>query len=363
MRSPVPDVCCGAKDVAEWETVTRSNIKEYFEKNVYGVKPEGVEISYKYEEISSPVDMMDGKAIRKQVAIKYVGPGGEGTINVVAFIPKSEKPVPGFVFICNRNPRNIDATREIKSDFWPAEEIVDRGYAAIAFHYSDVAIDRDVGYTNGVYQVYDPDCKNRKEDSWGAISAWAWGASRVMDWIEQEPLLDSARMGIVGHSRGGKTALWCGASDERFALAISSCSGCSGAKLNRADLPDSESIKIITERFPYWFCENYKQYVGRDEETPFDAHHLLGLIAPRNVYVSSHTEDAWAGQEGEFASCVYASRVWELYGKKGFPYKDFPEPEVALHDGDIGYHLMPGEHNLDKRDWKLYMDFADKHIK
>jgi hypothetical protein len=186
--------------------------------------------------------------------------------------------------------------------------------------------------------------------------------SRVLDWIETEPLLDAKRVATVGLSRNGKTALVAGAFDERFAMAISCCSGCSGAKLNHIMLWESEHIKdiIIAEK---WFCPNYKSYVDKDssDEMPFDQHFLLALMAPRLLYVSSATEDAWAGQRGEFAALELAAPVWKLYGLPGLIAHGFPKPDTPLIGGYTAYHIHTGLHDLTRYDWCCYMDFAQRH--
>jgi hypothetical protein len=182
-----------------------------------------------------------------------------------------------------------------------------------------------------------------------------------MDWIETEPRIDAAHVAVLGHSRGGKTALWCGAQDQRFALTISNDSGCGGAKLNRMDLPKSENIAIITKNLHYWFCDKFKEYAGHEANLPLDQHMLIALMAPRLVYVASASEDDWAGQPGEFQSCVLASPAWTLYGLKGVAATTFPPPDVPMQEGRVGYHLRSGKHNLTEYDWNCYMDFADKH--
>jgi hypothetical protein len=357
----------GGKDVKtadEWEKIRRPELLGLFVENEFGKRPVERPDTLRFEKDGEDVTMLDGKAIRKKVFIIYRGPGGEGRIRLTAFIPKSAKPAPAFVLICNRDPeKDIDPERKIKSPFWPVEEIVGRGYAALAFFNGDVAPDQWTGFTNGVHAVFQPGAKARKADSWATISGWAWGASRVMDWIETEPTIDKARVAIIGHSRGGKTALWCGATDTRFALTISNDSGCGGAKLNRMDLPKSEHIAQITKGFPHWFCTNYLKYAGHEDELPMDQHELLALMAPRLLCVGSATEDAWAGQPGEFRSCQLATPAWELYGKKGLVGEKFPAPDTPLNEGCIGYHVRTGKHDLALPDWQCYMDFADRHLK
>jgi len=350
--------------VAQWEQTRRPELFGLFQEHVYGRNPIGRPDSLRFEALGDTAEMMDGKAIRKRVRIHYEGPGGKGQFDVTAFIPKGGRKVPGFLLICNRPPAaNIDPDRNVKSPFWPAEEIVARGYAAIAFFNQQVAPDKDVGFKEGVHAIFTPDPEKRTPSSWATLAAWAWGASRVMDWIETEPLLDAQRIAVVGHSRGGKTALWCGVTDPRFALAVSNGSGCGGAKLNRMDLPKSEHINQIADpkRFGYWFCENFKKYMGHEDALPIDQHQLLALMAPRLVYVASAKEDEWAGPEGEFESCKLSSPAWALYGKKGLVGDTFPEVNTPMQEGSVGYHIRPGKHDLTLYDWERFMDFADKH--
>ena len=307
-------------------------------------------------------EMMDGKALRKRVTISCTGPEGPFAFPAMAFIPKSAKPVGAFILICNRKPEeNIDPERLVKSGFWPAEEIVARGYAAVTFYNGDVAPDdKKGGCRKGIFPCVEPH-EARTGSSWATLSAWAWGASKVMDWIETEKTIDAKHVAVVGHSRGGKTALLAGVTDKRFAMACSNDSGCSGAKLNHIKLPKSESIKIITKNFPHWFCKNYRKYAGKEMEMPFDQNQFIALIAPRLVAVASATEDDWAGQRGEWYSARLASPAWALYGKKGLVADAFPPPETPQQEGCISYHLRTGKHNLTEYDWKCYMDFADRN--
>lgn len=348
---------------AEWEAVRRPEVLELFKTHVFGRNPVDRPSTLRFEPLEADKVMVDGKALRKRVNIRYSGPGGEGSIALTAFIPKTATPAPAFVLICNRSSAaNIDPERIEKSPFFPVEELVARGYAALAFHNGDVDPDSFDGFTNGVHGVFQPDPKVRTPDSWGTLAAWAWGASRVMDWIETEPLIDRTRVAVVGHSRGGKTALWCGANDTRYALTISNNSGCGGAKLNRMELPKSEGIARINKVFPHWFCDTFKKYGDNEAALPVDQHMLVALIAPRLAYVASASLDDWAGQPGEFRSCVLASPVWQLYGMKGLVGETFPAPDSPLQEGRVGYHLRTGKHDLALYDWQRYMDFADRQM-
>ena len=348
-------------DVATWEKVRRPELLDVFLENEYGRRPVERPDTLAFETAEPDKPMMDGKAIRKRVRASWKGPCGSQGFVFTAFIPVTakERPAPGFILICNRPPAaNIDPERVKKSEFWPAEEIVARGYAALAFWNGDVAPDNArSNCTQGVHACW---AKERTANSWGALSAWAWGASRVLDWVETEPLLDAKHFGVVGHSRGGKTSLLAGVTDTRFAMACVNDSGCSGAKLNHIDLPKSESIARITKVFPHWFCLNYRNFAGKEFEMGFDQHMMVALMAPRAVAIASASKDHWAGQRGEYASALLASPAWELYGKRGLVSDGFPNPGEARQDGTVSYHLREGVHNLTLHDWNRYMDFADR---
>jgi len=345
----------------EWRNTRRQEILELFCKNVYGRTPIGRPDNLRFETTETTM-MVSGNATRKLVDIQFSGPGGKGTIHLAIFIPNDvPKPVPGFLLICNRSPENIDHTRKKKSPFWPVERIVERGYVAATFHNSDLDPDRHDGFKNGVHGIFDPKDTPRSPDAWGTIAAWAWGASRAMDYFETDNDIDAMRMAVVGHSRGGKTALWCSAEDERFALVISNESGCTGAALARNR--KGESIEEINRKFPHWFCANYKQYNDKEDELPVDQHQLIALMAPRLVYVASATKDEWSDPEGEFLSCVYAGSVYRLFGLRGLDSTEMPKSNQPLHDGHIGYHIRTGKHDLTEYDWKCFMDFADNHWK
>jgi hypothetical protein len=229
------------------------------------------------------------------------------------------------------------------------------------FRNKDVAPDCHTGNREGIFSCFEPARGSRRFESWGTLAAWAWGASRVMDWIETEPLLDARHVAVVGHSRGGKAALVAGVYDKRFAMACSNNSGCSGAKLNHIDLPRSESAAAILRSFSYWFCPNYILVANAEKKWHVDQHQLIALMAPRLVCIASATEDAWAGPEGEYYAGVYASPAWELYGRRGLVSDGFPAPERPQQEGCISYHLRTGPHNLTASDWKRYLDFADRH--
>ena len=181
----------------------------------------------------------------------------------------------------------------------------------------------------------------------------------MLDYLETDKAINAKHVAIIGHSRAGKAAVWCGAEDERFAMVISNNSGCGGAALARGK--EGEKIANITTKFPYWFCGNYRQYADNEDKLPIDQHQLLGLIAPRLLYVASATEDQWADPKAEFKSCVLAGPVYALHGEKALESDIMPPPDKAMMGGTIGYHLRTGKHDLAPSDWQHYMDFADKN--
>ena len=295
---------------------------------------------------------------------------------MTVFLPKASSPRvrrPTFLLICNRALEKFaDIELKVKSEFFPVKEIVARGYAAAMFKNTSLALDdylpgydedgnvviQDPPFTNGFYACW---ATERTERSWGAISVWAWGASRVLDWLETMPDIDADHVAVVGHSRGGKTSLWAAAADERFAMACVNNSGCCGAKLNHAAVPLSETIQLDNKNNPHWFCRAYRQFNGKDAHLPYDQHWIAALVAPRLLYITSASLDFGAGPWGEFLTARYASPAWELYGRKGL-VEDRPYGiNRPFQQGCIGYHLRSGKHDLTLYDWRNFMDFADRH--
>jgi len=364
-------------DVAGWEGVRRPEILDFFVHNVHGVRPVERPSDLRFEPIGGDVRMLDGKAVRKRVRITFSGPRGTWGFNACAFLPSwasSARPAPAFILMCNRSlEKYADIEQKVRSDFFPVEHLIDRGYAAVVFKNTELALDdyppsyredgsaqiQDPSFEKGFYACWMP---SRTEESWGAISAWAWGFSRVMDWLETEPAVAHDKVAIVGHSRGGKTTLWAGATDRRFALVCVNDSGCCGAKLNHVAVSMSETIQQDNNNNPHWFCRAFRRFNGLDAHLPFDQHWLAALVAPRLLYIASGSEDLDAGPWGEFLTARHASPAWALYGKKGL-VEDHPHAiGRPFQEGCVGYHLRKGGHGLELYDWDRYADFADRHL-
>ncbi|TLS51937.1 acetylxylan esterase [Paenibacillus antri] len=353
----------GGKAVAsseEWEQGRREEVLRLFEERVFGAGPVGRPRRIAFE-VKPTEGWMGGSAVRKQVRIRSEGPGGENVVRLLLFVPVSakERPVPAFLLINNRGSEHMDAAREKRSPFWPAEAIVARGFAAAVFDNADADPDHHDGFRDGVHGVFDPPGE-RPGHAWGTIAAWAWAASRAMDYLETDHHIDASKAAVVGHSRGGKTALWAGAADRRFALVVSNNSGCTGAAVSRGK--GGETIRQINDRFPHWFCENYKAYNDNEYALPVDQHMLIGLIAPRHVYVASATEDLWADPESEFLGLTFASPVYRLYGMDGIAGLPMPTAEQPLHTNGMGYHLRAGGHDMTEYDWQRFMDYAERFL-
>jgi len=348
----------------QWYKERRPELLEMFETEMFGKAP-GKYDNTSYEVLEEDRHALEGKAIRKQLRIKF-GDTGKG-ITVLMYLPANAKaPVPVFLGVNFKGnaaiisdpavlyPENLKpygifpkVDRGAMSIRWPVESIIARGYGVATFHTSDIDPDFDDGFKNGVHSLFYKEGQNYpKPDEWGSISAWAWGLSRVLDYLETDADVDAKRVAVIGHSRLGKTSLLAGARDERFALVISNCSGCCGAAISRRRI--GETVDAITRHFPHWFCGNYFKYANKEDELPFDQHELLALVAPRPVYVASAELDGWADPVGERLALQEAQKVYDFLG---------------LDRGLTGYHIREGIHAILPEDWNHYLDFADRYLK
>lgn len=344
-----------------WTTLRRAEVLDLFRTHVFGRVPPAAAAAgaVKGEVVGVDPKAIDGAATLKRLRFTATHGGKSLVFTASLFIPNhAPKPAPAFILICNRGATNIDPTRVLRSDFWPAEELLARGYATAAYQVGEIDPDRKDGYAEGVRALFDDGAP--APDAWATLSAWAWGASRILDFLETDPAIAKGKVAVIGHSRGGKTALWAAAQDERFGLACVNESGCGGANLLRRRFEGRESVARINKNFPYWFDANFKKYDNREDDLPVDHHMLSALVAPRWVHVGSAEEDLWADPRGEFLGLVHAAPVFELLGKKGLGAREMPPIGVPLRGDGLAYHIRAGKHNLGLEDWRAYLDTADR---
>lgn len=346
--------------VEVWEQYRRSEIIHLFSEYVYGVRPieRPKDLTFTVLEEKEFIESVGIK--RKIIEIGFLN----YKFRAFGYVPsRCETKIPAFVYIMHEyQEERCDLQNSLDCDFVAIDDIVRRGYGVFILPTSGIAPDWEAkaNYKKGVFPYLEPENYVRTDDSWATISAWSWGVSRVMDYLETDPVVDKSKVIAVGHSRGGKTALWAAATDTRFCCAISNDSGCAGAAMHRTK--SGEHIKDIN--ITDWFCNNYKKFNDCEEMLPVDQHMLIASIAPRLCYVSSSSEDTWADPLAERDSCRLASEIYELYGMKGVELPDEPvEINIGYHGGSIGYHMKTGEHSITKEDWNQFLDFLDSKIK
>ncbi len=344
------------ENIVQWQE-QRKVLLDMLRSKMYGRSP-GLPEELKFHVTRELRTAMDGEATLRRISIESRNLGKQHDFELILFLPNEvKKPVPVFLLMNNRPEDNTDPTREDKSDFWPAEEVIARGYGVAAIQNSSLAPDDTELFVEGIIGLFKGDAANdHSADAWGAISAWSWGAMRVMDYFETDDDVDESRIVLLGHSRGGKASLWAGAQDERFALVISNQSGSGGAALSRRRF--GEDITALN-RFTHWFNNHFKKYNEQEDQIPFDQHFLISLIAPRAVYIGSADKDLWADPRGEYLSLVHASPVFSLWNHTPMSPNRMPALNTQVINGPRAYHVRSGRHNLTLSDWNHYMNFAD----
>ena len=342
-----------------WNTVRRPEILELFRKNVFGRVPDS-KYTESFKLLSIDQNALDGKATKKEVEIRIESDGKSLTFNLIIFSPNNIKqPVPAFLLIDpwfsdGKTPRwNQD------NGYWPIKEAIARGYGMAIYDAALLDPDNFDNFKNGIHPLLDKG--SRPDDAWGTLAAWAWGASRCLDFLITDKSIAHDKIAVVGHSRAGKTALWAGASDTRFALVISNESGAGGAALARRRY--GETVARLNSVFPHWFCSNYNKYSNNEDAMPVDMHMLLALVAPRAVYVDCADEDLWCDPHGSYLSLYNAVPVFKLFGKASALPESMPPLNKPVISGNLGFHIRDGAHNLTLKDWNWFMDFADKILK
>lgn len=374
------------KNSKDWEKKRRPELLDYFTQNMFGEIPGEIKLaSYKVVEQSD--NAYNGKAKRKQVELHFEKNGKKLDFTILLFLPKNVVKVPvflGYNFSGNHtvttdvnviistawvrnNPSEgiiynqlTEQSRGVDTESWAIEKMLDAGMGLATIYYGEVDPDKN-DFTDGIHPfLYKKDQQKPGANQWGSIAAWSWGLSRALDYLEKDSDIDASKVIVFGHSRLGKTSLWAGAVDQRFAAVISNNSGCGGAALSKRIY--GETVWRINNNFPHWFCDNFKNFNNREEMMPFDQHELLALIAPRPLYVASAVEDKWADPKGEFLGAYYALPVYKLYGKKGIPSAEMPAVNQPIVN-TLAYHIRTGGHAVTDYDWEQYIQWAKKELK
>lgn len=393
---PDPLLAIGGGKVSsagQWNEERRPELLRLFETQVYGKVPRlRTPLRPRLHLKSEDRKALGGTAVRREVSLLFSEKPGEPQIDLLLYLPQNAAAsarVPAFLGLNFRGNHSIEAEPSIKlsrewmregskgvvnhratessrgtdHSSWPVEQIIARGYALATFYYGDIDPDYDDGFKNGIHPLfYQPGQTRPAADEWGSIAAWAWSLSRALDYLETVPEIDRRQVALMGHSRLGKTALWAGAQDPRFAIVVSVQSGCGGAALSRRNF--GETVQQINTSFPHWFCSNFRRYNDHEDELPVDQHELIALIAPRPVLICSAEDDLHADPRGEFLAALAADPVYRLLGTDGLAATEMPSPAPRqLIKSTIGYHFRPGKHQVTSDDWDAMMDFADHHFK
>jgi hypothetical protein len=386
----LPEVLASISTAEQWLDVRRPEVLQLFQDHVYGrIQPKPADL--KFEVTAVKPDALGGAATRKLVHVSLTKHPAWKGMDVMLLVPNQRKgKAPVFVGLSfngnhavstesdipistrwmRPNAKNekavvdnraTEAARGVEASRWPLEMIVGRGFAVATAYYGDIEPDHADGWKDGVRAALSAEGAETvwKDGDWGAIGAWSWGLSRILDYLETDADIDASKAAVIGHSRLGKTSLWAGASDPRFGVVISNNSGEGGASLMRRNI--GETTEVITRAFPHWFTSKYKSYAHDVNACPVDQHMLIALMAPRPVYIASAAKDDWADQKGEFLSGKHAESVYALFGKKGLGVAEPPPIDSPVGDA-IAYHNRTGVHDVTDYDWLQYLKFASRHF-
>lgn len=374
------------KNIKEWEKKRRPELLNYLTENMFGKIPGELKIA-SAEVLEQSDEAYNGRAKRKQVMLNFEKNGKKLDFTILIYLPKNTKKAPlflGYNFYGNHtttedvnviisdawagnnpsfgiiNNQLTEQSRGVRTERWAIEKMLEAGIGFATIYYGEVDPDRN-DFADGIHPLlYKKGQEKPAVNEWGSIAAWSWGLSRAMDYFETDSDIDVSKVIVFGHSRLGKTSLWAGATDQRFAAVISNNSGCGGAALSKRKF--GETVGRINSSFPHWFCDNFKNYNYKEDLMPFDQHELLALIAPRPLYVASAEEDQWADPKGELLGAYYATPVYNLYGKKGITITELPPVNQPVLN-TVAYHIRTGKHDVTDFDWEQYIKWAKEQLK
>src|SRR5215471_15207989 len=374
----------GAKvrDAKTWLQKRRPEIVRLFEENQFGRSP-GRPAGMSFDVFDKGAPALDGKAIRKQVTVYFSQDKAGPKMDLLIYLPAgARKPVPLLLNLSftanstvvddpgvkpgevwNREKKRVPAPKGSNFGKLNVAPFLAQGIGVATVYYGDIDPDFQGGLSYGVRSLYLKSGQNEPApDEWGAIGAWAWGLSRAMDYLETDKDVDAKRVAILGVSRLGKTVLWAGAHDERFAMVIASCSGEGGAALSRRNY--GETIKHLTAptRYPYQFAANYQKYADHVDQFPVDAHMLIALVAPRPLLLQTGDQDFWSDPKGEFVAALAATPVYRLLGQRGIDSDQMPAPGQPLLNSSLGHYMHHGGHGTVPSDWEVFLKFLQLHL-
>ncbi len=354
------------RDAATWFEKRRPELIRLFEENEYGRVP-ATAPKVIWEVVSMDANALDGKAIMKQLAGR-MGSADGPAIDATLYLPaQADKPVAALINLTFSfgSPRGrgrggpVTRMRDVI-----AANLVGHGFAYATLNYSSIEPDRQDGLKANLARglALAPGQTEPALDEWGAIAAWAWGISRLVDYLETEPTVDAKRIAITGCSRLGKTVIWAGARDARIAMVIDSCSGEGGSALSRRNYGETIKHLVAPGRYPYQFCANYAKWGDKVDEFPVDSHMLVALIAPRPVLIQTGTKDIWSDPYGMFLAAVAAEPVYRLLGIEGLGTNKMPAAgEPILHT--VSFLMHEGGHGMVNSDWDVYFKFMETYLK
>ena len=360
------------RDAAAWTNRRRPEIVKLYEDEIFGRVPVTAPKST-VEVIEAGTSVLDGVATRKHLVVRFGDKADGPKVNVVVYLPAKaspQAPVPlllhtvFFGGLPSTTPAETPAgtTKAPPRETGPVADFIARGYAYATFRYTEIEGDRADTSLGGVRRLALAAGQEKPASGeWGTIAAWSWGTSRVLDALAAERAIDARRVGFIGHSRLGKTALWAGANDARIAVVFASCSGELGASLARRDY--GESLDDVAANFPWWFTDRFQKFSGHWNDMPVDSHLLIALSAPRPVFVTGGTQDQWADPRGEFLAQVAAGPVYRLLGRKDLGTEQLPALDVPLIAGDLGFLYHTGGHTIAPGDWAAFLEFAGRTLR
>ncbi len=349
-------------DAATWFTQRRPEILEFYRAQIYGRIPAGApRVTWQVQETDDKA--RGGTAVMHKI-VGTLGDKADGPkIHVTLYTPaKTEKPVPVLLNISFFGAGPGRAPGGPPGGFDLVAEVLGRGWGYATIGYGDIQPDRADRWKEGVIGLtLKPGQARPEPDEWGTISAWAWGLSRVIDYLESEKSVNAKRIAITGTSRLGKTVLWAGAQDERVAAVCAIVPGEMGASLIRRDW--GETLDDMAQNFPWQFAGNLQKWAGKWNELPVDQHMLIALCAPRPVYVNGGLTDQWSDPKGEALALIAAGPVYRLLGAKDLGTTEVPPLDKPVTTGSLAFHYHSGGHQAVPADWKAFLEFAERHFK